>query len=116
MGELEDFNAVTVEQMDTSEIYYSIRIFIELKKALNIRRHEHFWDTYHLNEKNKSFFKPYPKDLQDVCFKAIQTHDKELLKTVFDTCEGLITDEEEMNQLLSFKRCLGILDIQNQLL
>lgn len=85
---------------------YTCRIFIELKKALNIRRHEHFWDAYHLNEKIKSFFKPYPKDLQDVCFKAIQTHDKELLKTVFDTCEGLITDEEEMNQLLFFKQKL----------
>ena len=83
---------------------YTCRILIELKKALNIQHHEHFWDTYHLNEKIKSFFKPYPKDLQDVCFKAIQTHDRELLKTVFDTCEGIITDEEGMNQLLSFKQ------------
>ena len=32
---------------------YTCRIFIELKKALNIRRHEHFWDAYHLNEQIK---------------------------------------------------------------
>ena len=38
MGELEDFNAVTVEQMDTSEIYYSIpKALIEDEKYAKLR-------------------------------------------------------------------------------
>lgn len=85
---------------------YTRRAFQEIKKALGIKHHEHFWDSYHLNGKLKQFFKPYPKLLRDLAFKAIKTHQKSLLQTVFDTTESLITDAEEYERLVAFKQKL----------
>ncbi|MCW1089743.1 ISLre2 family transposase, partial [Streptococcus anginosus] len=45
---------------------YTKRIFQEIKKALGIKCHEHFWDAYHLNEQLKAFLKPYPEPLQNL--------------------------------------------------
>ncbi|HEM3613136.1 TPA: UPF0236 family protein, partial [Streptococcus suis] len=61
---------------------YTKRTFQEIKKALGIKHHEHFWDEYHLNQKLKTFFKPYPETLYNLAQKAIQTHKKPLLITV----------------------------------
>lgn len=85
---------------------YSKRTFQEVKKALGIKHHEHFWDAYHVNEQIKSFLKPYPSILQNLAFKAIQTHKKPLLETVFDTVETLIETEEEYDKFNSFKQKL----------
>ena len=63
---------------------YSRRIFQEIKKVLRIKRHEHFWDAYHVNEELKRFLKPYPSTLLDLAFKAIKNHQKSLLQTVLD--------------------------------
>ncbi|HFR3588049.1 TPA: UPF0236 family transposase-like protein, partial [Streptococcus suis] len=52
---------------------YTKRTFQEIKKALGIKRHEHFWDEYHLNQKLKTFFKSYPETLYNLAQKAIQT-------------------------------------------
>ncbi|MGT2712799.1 ISLre2 family transposase [Streptococcus oriscaviae] len=83
---------------------YTKRTFQEIKKALGIKRHEHFWDEYHLNQKLKTFFKPYPETLYNLAQKAIQTHKKPLLITVLDTVESLIETEEQYETYYSFRQ------------
>ncbi|MGT2755468.1 ISLre2 family transposase [Streptococcus ovis] len=85
---------------------YTKRVFQEIKKALGIKHHEHFWDAYHLNEKLKTFLKPYPSTLMELAFKAIQTHQKPLLVTLFDTIESLVQTEEEYECFVSFRQKL----------
>ena len=85
---------------------YTKRVFREIKKALGINHHEHFWDAYHLNEKLKNFLKPYPEPLQNLAFKAIKTHQKTLLLTVLDTVESLIETEEEYDRFYAFRQKL----------
>lgn len=85
---------------------YTKRVFQEIKKALGIKHHEHFWDAYHLNEQLKNFLKPYPSALKDLAFKAIQTHQKSLLQTVFDSIDSLVITEEEKDRFDSFRQKL----------
>ncbi|WP_202922619.1 ISLre2 family transposase [Streptococcus sp. S784/96/1] len=85
---------------------YTKRVFQEIKKALGIKYHEHFWDAYHLNEKLKNFLKLYPTTLTDLAFKAIHTHQKPLLVTVFDTIESLVQNEEEYERFVAFRQKL----------
>lgn len=85
---------------------YTKRTFQEIKKTLGIKHHEHFWDAYHLNEQVKTFLKPYPFPLQELAFKAIQTHQKALLETVFDTIETLLITEEEYTRFEAFRQKL----------
>ena len=85
---------------------YTKRVFQEIKKALGIKHHEHFWDAYHLNEQVKAFLKPYPTILKDLAFKAIKTHQKFLLETVFDTVETLIETEDEYDKYTAFRQKL----------
>ncbi|HFQ8396114.1 DDE transposase [Streptococcus agalactiae] len=84
---------------------YTPKVFQEIKKALGIKRHEHFWDAYHLNEKIDTFFKKYPECLRKLAFNAIKSHQRELMKTVLDTVESLIVDEnsEEYYNYLNFR-------------
>lgn len=85
---------------------YTPKVFQEIKKALGIKIHEHFWDAYHLNEKIKIFFKKYPAELKELAFEAINTHKRELMKTVLDTVESLIADgdDEEYYNYFNFRR------------
>lgn len=83
---------------------YTRRVFQNIQKALKIKRHEHFWDVHHVKEKITSFFKSYPKILKDLMFKAIQTHNRKLLKTVLDTVESLVTDDEEYLVFQKFRK------------
>ena len=83
---------------------YTRRVFQNIQKALKIKRHEHFWDAYHVREKINQFFKPYPKVLKEMMFKAIQTHNRNLLKTVLDTVESLNMDEEECATFQNFRQ------------
>lgn len=83
---------------------YTKETFREIKNALGIKKHEHFWDTYHLNEKIKTFFKPYPLQLGEMAFKAIKKNDKELMRTVLDTVNSLIYDDEELILYKKFRR------------
>lgn len=82
---------------------YTPYIFKEIAKALKVGCHEHFWDEYHLNQKLKSFFKPYPDELLDGAFEAIKKHDKNLLRIVLDTTEGLV-EADDFEQFDKFKR------------
>ena len=85
---------------------YTKRVFQEIKKALGIKKHEHFWDAYHLNEQVKNFLKSYPEPLQNLAFKALQTHREDLLSTVFDTVESLIQSDEEYDRFYAFRQKL----------
>lgn len=85
---------------------YTPYIFKEIAKALKIKRHEHFWDEYHVNQKLKKFFKPYSEELLDRAFQAIKQHDKAKLRTVLDTTEALVLIEEELEAFEDFKRKL----------
>lgn len=83
---------------------YTRRVFQNIQKALKIKRHEHFWDAHHVKEKITSFFKIYPQTLKDLMFKAIQTYNRKLLKTVLDTIESLVTDDEEYLAFQKFQK------------
>lgn len=85
---------------------YTKRVFQEIKKSLGIKHHEHFWDAYHLNEQLETFLKPYPYSLQVLAFKAIQTYQKPLLQSVFDTVESLIQSDEEYGRFHTFRQKL----------
>ena len=85
---------------------YSRRIFQEIKKALRIKRHEHFWDAYHVNEELKRFLKPYPSTLLNLAFKAIQNHNRGQLQTVLDTVESLIDSQESLDNFYNFRKKL----------
>lgn len=83
---------------------YTKRIFNEIRKALKIQHHEHFWDSYHVNEKVKSILKPFPEELTSGIFSSMYSNNKEQAEFVFDTCESLICDDETLVTLLDFKR------------
>lgn len=85
---------------------YTPYVFKEIAKALKVKRHEHFWDKYHVNQKLKSFFKLYSEELLDSAFQAIKQHDKGKLRTVLDTTEALVLTEEEFEVFETFKRKL----------
>lgn len=85
---------------------YTPYVFKEIAKALKVKRHEHFWDKYHVDQKLKSFFKLYSEELLDSAFQAIKQHDKGKLRTVLDTTEALVLNEEELEVFESFKRKL----------
>lgn len=49
---------------------YTPYVFKEIAKALNIKRHEHFWDSYHVDQLIKSYFKPYSGQLIEEALQA----------------------------------------------
>ncbi|HGD0548745.1 TPA: ISLre2 family transposase [Streptococcus agalactiae] len=85
---------------------YTPYVFKEISKALKVKRHEHFWDKYHVDQHVKSFFKIYPAELLDKTFKAIDQHDKGKLRTTLDTTEALVSTKEELEGFQKFKRKL----------
>ncbi|WP_408566344.1 ISLre2 family transposase [Streptococcus suis] len=85
---------------------YSKRIFSEIGKVLKIQRHEHFWDSYHVNEKSKAMLRPFPEELTSRLFSSIYSHKKDQTELVLDTCESLIEDEIELDKFLDFKQKL----------
>lgn len=42
---------------------YTPYVFKEMAKVLRIKRHEHFWDEYHVNKKLKNYLKFYSEEL-----------------------------------------------------
>ncbi|GAB2022666.1 ISLre2 family transposase [Pseudolactococcus yaeyamensis] len=83
---------------------YTPYIFKELKDLLQIKHHHHFWDQYHLNKKIKDKMKFAGNELVNKVFKAVQAHDKGLLRAAIDTAESLIEDDEHQEEFTSFKR------------
>jgi len=76
---------------------YTPYVFKRIAKALHIRRHEHFWDAYHVNQLITNYFKSYSQELIEEAFRAIQEHRKSKIEMVFDTVESLVVTEEEKN-------------------
>ncbi|HEP2676612.1 TPA: ISLre2 family transposase [Streptococcus pyogenes] len=85
---------------------YTPYVFKELAKALKVKRHEHFYDGYHVTQMLKQAFKSSGKDLLEQSFKAIHTHDKQELREVFEQAERL--NKEVIDE--------GFLSIKNKLL
>ncbi|MEK5288798.1 ISLre2 family transposase [Streptococcus sp. FSL R7-0212] len=96
-------NTILITNSDNGK-GYTRRTFQEIKKALGIKHHEHFWDENHLNEKINDFFKPYPEVLRDLAYKAILNHQKPLFMTVLDSVESLIQTDEEFELFYKFKQ------------
>lgn len=84
---------------------YSPRIFHEMVKGFQPKSHHHFWDSYHVNQAIKKHLKPFPPDLTNLAFQAIQMHDKAQLRTVLDTADSLLSDDKWENFQV-FKRQL----------
>ncbi|WP_161980482.1 ISLre2 family transposase [Streptococcus sp. S784/96/1] len=85
---------------------YTPYIFKEIAKAINVKRHEHFWDSYHVNKKLTNFFKSYSEDLLDQAFLALSRHDKQQLRTVLDTTESLLDTEDEKERFVILSKQL----------
>lgn len=85
---------------------YTPYVFKELAKALHIKKHEHFWDAYHLNQKVAAFFKPYPEELLTQAQEALFKHDKSAFRLVLDSTESLLSTEKEIETFQHFKRKL----------
>ncbi|MGM9883635.1 ISLre2 family transposase [Streptococcus hyointestinalis] len=100
-----DDNTILITNSDGGH-GYTPYIFKEIAKALQVKRHEHFWDEYHVNKRLKDFFKPYSEELLEKAFQAIKQHDKGKLRTVFDTTESLLLTEEEEESFKQFKQKL----------
>lgn len=82
---------------------YTPYVFKELAKALRVKRHEHFWDSYHLNKDIKRLGLKYGSEMSELLFKAIKGHDKGQLRLAFDTMEAL-TPEGEDEWLDSYRK------------
>lgn len=81
---------------------YTPYVFKELAKALKIKHHEHFYDSYHVTQLIKQTFRVYSKDLLSQAFRAIKTHDKAELRKVFEAVESLAS-KEMIDSLLATK-------------
>lgn len=97
-----DENTILITNSDGGR-GYTPYVFKEIAKALKVKRHEHFWDAYHVNQKLKLAFRPYTEDLLERAFQAIKQHDKGKLRTVLDTTESLLMTEEEQEEFNHFK-------------
>lgn len=82
---------------------YGHTVFEEFGCSLGVRV-EYFWDSYHLTEQLRQFFQPYPKELLDLSLKAVKNHNKKMLRTVFDTVESLIENEDEFSIMEAFRK------------
>ena len=78
---------------------YTPYVFKEMAKALKIKRHEHFWDAYHIKQTLKTTLAPYDNTLLEEALKAIKNHKKRQLKIVFDTAESLEKDDSKRDNL-----------------
>ncbi|GAB2023010.1 hypothetical protein RyT2_20840 [Pseudolactococcus yaeyamensis] len=58
----EDTLLITNSDMGTG---YTPHFFKEIAKFLGVKRHEHFWDVWHLNKKMKELLKPFDRDILD---------------------------------------------------
>lgn len=85
---------------------YTKRTFNEIQKALGVKQHEHFWDSYHVKDLVRTFFRNHPKELKKELFKALENHDKSHLKTIFDTIDSLMCSQEENENFSVFKQKL----------
>lgn len=73
---------------------YTPYVFEEIAAAFSCK-HEHFWDRDHLNKKIYQMMKSFPRSMEEGLFKAIAQHDKKAARTILDTAESLIPEQDE---------------------
>ena len=84
---------------------YSPHVFKEVAKALKVKRHEHFWDKFHVYQDIDTLTKNSPEEVRDLFHRAIQTNDKQRLRIAFDTLESLLREaDEEQNRFDALKK------------
>ncbi|HIC0513050.1 TPA: ISLre2 family transposase [Streptococcus agalactiae] len=98
-----DDDTILITNSDMGKGYTS-RVFKELGKALKVKKHEHFWDIYHVKEKLSSYLRKYPIELTDFALDAVKKYNSDKLELVFDTVESLICDELEDQEFQKFKK------------
>ncbi|WP_242359001.1 ISLre2 family transposase [Lactococcus petauri] len=72
---------------------YTAHVFEEIAQTFSCR-HEHFWDRAHLNKKIKEIMRPFPKELEERLFSAIEKHEKKKAKEVLRDAKALIPKKE----------------------
>lgn len=84
---------------------YTPYIFKSLAKLFKCK-HEYFWDAKHLNMKIKEEFKLLSRELQDVLFEAIKTHNYHQTLVVLYTAESHIVNnsDKEWEKFIKFKK------------
>jgi len=92
---------VTNSDMGTG---YTPYVFNEIVSAYPQARHEHFWDTYHLNTRISQAFKMLPYGLEQRFFDAIKNHNKREAALVLDTAESLLDDDVLLYNFINFKK------------
>ncbi|MGT2910688.1 ISLre2 family transposase [Streptococcus cameli] len=85
---------------------YGYKIFEDIAKALKIRHHEHFWDSYHVNQAIKDLTRPYPSEIREYFFKGLREHKWSIVNVAFDTLESLEENEQKLTTIMDFKRKL----------
>lgn len=74
---------------------YTPYVFKELAGTLKIERHEHFWDSYHLNKKINEVFRGKDAELKAMLFEAVKNNSKKNARAALDTQASLLEDEDE---------------------
>ncbi|MFA9492310.1 ISLre2 family transposase [Streptococcus sp. E17BB] len=85
---------------------YTPYIFKELAKSLGIKKHEHFWDRYHLNLLLDHYFKTFSEDLRNLVYQGISQHDKSSVRLALNTAESLIDDVLKQEEFGKFAQRL----------
>lgn len=83
---------------------YTSRVFKEIGKALKIKKHEHFWDLYHVKEKLTTSLKKYPSELTELALDAVKNYNFDQIELVFDTVESLTNNDSEYQEFQKFKK------------
>ncbi|MDR2661220.1 MAG: hypothetical protein LBC17_04235 [Lactobacillaceae bacterium] len=84
---------------------YTPYVFKEVAKVFKAR-HEHFWDSYHLNQRINDEYKNVSVELRERLYRVIKRYNKAETAAVLDTTESLLTDESELEKFIKFKKKL----------
>lgn len=80
---------------------YAPRVFKEFAKAMRVKKHEHFWDSYHLKKIVTDLSREFSEYAGQLLSEALAENDKNKLKAAFDSMKSMITDDIRLE---SFKK------------
>lgn len=83
---------------------YSPYVFKELAKALKIKRHEHFWDEYHVLKDIGAMTRRFSPEFRSEIINALKEHKKSRLKTLLDTMASFIDDSQYLEKFLVYQK------------
>lgn len=84
---------------------YSYRSFCNIARDLKIKKHEYFWDEFHILREIKRATNLYP-DHAPLFFKAIYRHDRDRLRMALDTLESCLQTDKERELFQVFSKRL----------